>query len=348
MTASQRLDLCFHGVPVTVLSTDPECLTLVEADFSLFPGSPPPAGNAALEVQLVVGRAPYERIPKGTTRLVRTKDAIVYQRRGVRYYDSGGNALVIYDMRRRRAEVHSPDRDLLREKCYLLVMTGVGDELDRRALHRIHAMGVVHGGRAVLCLMPSGAGKTTLAMSLLERRDFSLLSEEIPLVSRTGCLYPFPVRIGVVEGTALDVPPRYLHRFRRSRQGPKVLIDSRYYADRIAGPAEPGIVFVGRRVGPGEAGVTPLSRMRGFAALLRFCVAGSGIPQLLEYLLRLEPQEVGRRTSILWSRLLASVALVRGSAVYELRLGPDREFNAALVAGYAEQLAPAHAPRRSA
>jgi hypothetical protein len=330
-----------------VLSSDPECLTLVEADFSLFLTAAPPAGEAAaLEVQLVVGQPPYERIPEGTTPLVRTKDAVVYQHRGVRYYDSGGKALVIYDLRHGHAEVHSLDRDLLREKCYLLVMTRVGEELDRRGLHRIHAMGVVHGGHAVLCLMPSGAGKTTLALSLLERRDFSLLSEEVPLVSRGGRLHAFPIRIGVVEGTPLAVPSRFLHRFRRSRRGPKVLIDTRYYADRIADVAEPGMVLVGRRVGPGEAGVAPLSRLRGLAALMRFCVAGSGLPELLEYLLRLDLGCVGRRLLILWSRFLASVALVRRSAVYEIRLGPDHEVNAALVAQWAARLAPL--PRLSA
>jgi hypothetical protein len=297
-------------------------------------------------VQLVVGQPPYERIPEGTTPLVRTKDAVVYQHRGVRYYDSGGKALVIYDLRHGHAEVHSLDRDLLREKCYLLVMTRVGEELDRRGLHRIHAMGVVHGGHAVLCLMPSGAGKTTLALSLLERRDFSLLSEEVPLVSRGGRLHAFPIRIGVVEGTPLAVPSRFLHRFRRSRRGPKVLIDTRYYADRIADVAEPGMVLVGRRVGPGEAGVAPLSRLRGLAALMRFCVAGSGLPELLEYLLRLDLGCVGRRLLILWSRFLASVALVRRSAVYEIRLGPDHEVNAALVAQWAARLAPL--PRLSA
>jgi hypothetical protein len=341
------LDLAFHGVPASVLSSDPECLTLVEADFSLFLTAAPPAGEAAaLVVQLAVGQPPYERIPEGTTPLVRTKDAVVYQHRGVRYYDSGGKALVIYDLRHGHAEVHSLDRDLLREKCYLLVMTRVGEELDRRGLHRIHAMGVVHGGHAVLCLMPSGAGKTTLALSLLERRDFSLLSEEVPLVSRGGRLHAFPIRIGVVEGTPLAVPSRFLHRFRRSRRGPKVLIDTRYYADRIADVAEPGMVLVGRRVGPGEAGVAPLSRLRGLAALMRFCVAGSGLPELLEYLLRLDLGCVGRRLLILWSRFLASVALVRRSAVYEIRLGPDHEVNAALVAQWAARLAPL--PRLSA
>lgn len=344
-TAAGRLDLAFHGIEATVTSDDAEALGLVEHDFGLFLGpGPAPGGAAAIEIRLVLGRPPADRIPRKRP-LVRTKDAAVYRQGDVRVYDSRGEALVIYDMRARRAEIHSLDRDLLREKCYLLVMTRVGEELDRRGLHRIHAMGVAHQGHAVVCLLPSGGGKTTLALSLLALPGFALLSEEVPLLSRAGRLHAFPVRMGVVEGTRLDIPARFLQAFRRSRREAKVLIDTRYFARLIAPPAEPGIVFVGRRVGAGQAGIVPLSRLAGLAALLGPCVAGSGIPQLLEYLLRLDLGDIKRQVPILWSRLVASARLARRSAVYELRLGPDREANARLVAQYAATLA---AARRAA
>jgi hypothetical protein len=336
-----RLDLSFHGIPATVTSTDREALGLVEHDFGLFvhPG-PIPGTPAAIEIRLVLGAPPRSRIPpKGP--LTRTKDAVVYRDGDIRVYDSGGDALVVYDMRARRAEVHSLDRDLLREKCYLLVMSRIGEELDRRGLHRIHAMGVVHQGYAVLCLLPSGGGKTTLAMSLLDRPGFRLLSEEVPLLSRTGELHAFPVRMGVVMGTSLDIPERFLQVFRRSRREAKVLIDTRHFAHVIAPRAEPGILFVGRRVALGEATIVPLSRLAGLAALFGPCVAGAGLPQLLEYVLRLDLSDVWRQVPILWSRLLASARLVRQSAIYELRLGPDREVNARLVAECAARIAAA-------
>lgn len=338
--ATGRLDLVFHGIPATVTSDDAEALGLVEHDFGLFLGSGPSPGPAAIEIRLVAGAPPTGRIPRKRP-LVRTKDAVVYRDGDVRVYDSRGAALVIYDMPARRAEIHSPDRDLLREKCYLLIMTRIGEELDRLGLHRIHAMGVAHRGRAVVCLLPSGGGKTTLALSLLALPGFELLSEEVPLLSRAGRLHAFPVRMGVVEGTRLDIPNRFLQAFRRSRRGAKVLIDTRYFAQRVAPRAEPGIVFVGRRVGPGEAAIVPLSRLAGLVALLGPCVAGSGIPQLLEYLLRLDLGDIRRQVPVLWSRLVASARLVRRSAVCELRLGPDREANARLVAEYAAALAPA-------
>lgn len=342
--ATGRLDLVFHGVPATVTSGDAETLGLVEHDFGLFLGPAAGVVPPAIEICLVWGPPPADRIPRKRP-LVRTKDATVYRDGDVRVYDSRGAALVIYDMGARRAEIHSLDRDLLREKCYLLVMTRIGEELDRRGLHRVHAMGVAHQGRALVCLLPSGGGKTTLALSLLALPDFELLSEEVPLVSRTGRLHPFPVRMGVVEGTRLDIPARFLQGFRRSRRDAKVLIDTRYFARRIAEPAEPGIVFVGRRVGPGQAGVARLSRLAGLTALFGPCVAGVGIPQLLEYLLRLDLGDIRRQVPILWSRFVASARLVRRSAIYELRLGPDREANARLVAEYAAAFA---ADRRAA
>ncbi|HEX5386556.1 MAG TPA: hypothetical protein VFW66_07665 [Gemmatimonadales bacterium] len=341
---AQRLEFAFHGVRAAVTSDDAECLRRVEADFALFLDPGAPAGELpdgavgaaglmpTIEVRLTVSAPPYERIPPDARRLLRTKDATVYRAGHVRFYDSGRLALVAYDMRAGHADVWSLDRDLLQEKCYLLVMTRVGDALDRRGLHRIHAMGMVYQGRALLCVLPSGGGKTTLAMALLEREGFRLLSEEVPLVCRRGRLHPFPVRLSVVQGTPLTVPDRFLQPFRRSRHGPKVLIDSRHYADRIAGDAAPGIICIGRRVGAGEAGLVKRSRFAGLAALLGSCVAGRGVPQLLEYLLHLDLGDVMRHAPVLWSRLRAAAALARRSTAYELRLGPDSEGNASLIA----------------
>lgn len=344
----EPLRFAFHGVGATIVADDPECRRRAEADFGLFleegaAGEARP-GEPVVNVRLSVAPPPLHRIPEGLKPFVRTKDAVMYRRGSVRYHDSGGQALVVDDRATGRAEVFSLNRDLLQEKCYLLVMTRVGEALDRRGLHRIHAAGLTWGGRALLCLLPSGGGKTTLTMALLDRGGFRLLSEEVPLVDREGRLHPFPVRMGVVAGTPLAIPPGFLQPIRRARHGPKVLVDTRWYADRIARAAPAGALFVGRRVGPGEEGIVPLSRLAGLGALVRSCVLGEGIPQLLEYLLYFDARDLWRQPPILLSRLRAVLSLVRRSAAYELRLGPDREANAALVARWAG--APAE-PERS-
>ncbi len=68
----------------------------------------------------------------------------------------------------------------------------------------LHAAAVSLGGRALLVAGPSGSGKTSLARAL-SVEPCRLLSDDIaPLAVPSGCVHPFPRRVGVVRGT--DAP----------------------------------------------------------------------------------------------------------------------------------------------
>ena len=72
----------------------------------------------------------------------------------------------------------------------------------------LHAGAVAHAGRAWLLAGPSGAGKTTLTLALLER-GFPLLSDDFaPLALATGLVHPFPKSLGVREGPGHDTAAR--------------------------------------------------------------------------------------------------------------------------------------------
>jgi hypothetical protein len=214
----------------------------------------------------------------------------------------------------------------------------VGRQLDRRGLHRIHAMGVEHRGRSLLCLMPMGGGKTTLALGLLAEPDFSLLSDEAPLVDRDGSLHGHPIRLGVKPGDPLAAPEEFLTRIERSRHGPKTLIDARWLGPRICERADPGMLLVGRRVAGNTPRLVPIGRIAAARALWRMGVRAQGVPQLLEYVLRPSPGYGLELARIYASRLRAGARLLRRSRCYALELSEDRSANAALVAREARSL----------
>ncbi len=336
------LDFTFHGARIRVESEDEEAMRFVETDFSLFldapgagPDEAPDARGAAPDatVRLHYSEPPWDSIA-GRKRIWRTKDADVYRIGGVLYYDSRREVLVIFDPRSGHAGIHTRDRDLLYEKAYLMIVTRAGALLDAKGIHRIHAMGVAHEGRAALCLMNMGGGKTTLALSLMERDGFELLSEEIPLVTRSGTLLPMPIRIGVLPGFPHKIPASFTKPFQRRRYGPKTLIDTRYFQDRIAGETTPGVLFIGRRTEQEKPKIVPISRMKAFRTLFQLCVAGSGLPQLLEYVIRFDLGDPFRQIPIHWSRFVASLRLIRRSETYELLLGTDIDCNADEVAQF--------------
>lgn len=324
------LDFTFHGARIRVESKDEEAIRFVESDFSQFlaPGTGPD-----VTVRLHYSEPPWDLIA-GRKRVWRTKDADVYRIGGVLYYDSRREVLVMYDPQSGLAEIHTRDRDLLYEKAYLMIVTRAGALLDAKGIHRIHAMGVAHEGRAALCLMNMGGGKTTLALSLMERDDFQLLSEEIPLVTRRGSLLPMPIRIGVLPDFPLEIPASFTKPFQRRRYGPKTLIDTRYFKGRIASETRPGVLFVGKRTEQQKPRIIPVSRLKAFRTLFQLCVAGSGLPQLLEYVIRFDLGDPFRQIPIHWSRLMASIRLIRSSETYELLLGTDIDRNADEVAKF--------------
>ena len=330
--SNETLYFDFHGIILKVLSSDKESASFISSDFSYFLlKSTSENMEPQISVSVFLSNPPYDLIPDGTLAAYHTKNSVVYRSGSIQFYDSFGKALVIYDYRHESAEIYSLDRDILYENTYLMIMSRVGHLLDRKGLHRIHAMGVVYNGKTALCVLPMGGGKTTLTLSLLENRDFSLLSEEVPLISSNGLLYPFPIRMGVMEGTPLSIPEGFLKSFKRTHYEPKTLIDIQHFRDQIANVAKPGLIFVGKRIYSPNPKITRTSSIKCFLSLFRYCVMANGIPQLLEYVLRLDIITMLRQLPIFFSRLLASLVLVTKSESYEIHLGYDLKANAALL-----------------
>jgi hypothetical protein len=326
---NETLFFNFHGVLTKVIVNDKESTTFINTDFSYFIiKSTEHLPEPDFIIRVLLGRPPFEIIPEYALASFNTKDAVIYRRGKLTYYDYFGEALVVYDDVRQSAEIYSTNRDFLYEKTYLMIMSRIGLALDKRKLHRVHAMGMACAGKGILCLLPMGGGKTTLALSLLKHESFSLLSEEIPLVSAKGRLHPMPIRMGVRVGTALDIPNKYLKPFNRSHYEPKVLIDTAYFHDQIASIAEPGFVFLGRRRNSARPKIVRTSRLKTFNALFRSCVMGVGVPQLLEYVLRFDLPSLFGSLEIFVSRIRASLALCFRSETYEIYLSRNLSANA--------------------
>lgn len=351
--------LCFdfHGVRARVTSPDPRCLESLDFCFGLFlERSGADRGRQPAQVTLRIdpsrsfdGRAFVRR-----RAAIHTKDAAVTRRGSRQIYHTPSRATVVYDFRRERGLIVGPDIDFVSEKSYLLVLSRVGALLDRRGLHRIHAMAVArpHGGGgrvvpasphtgdalpdgirpgALLGVFPMGGGKTTLALSLLASPGALLLSDECPLVSRDGLLHAFPMRLGVAGAPPAGIPPEHLRTVQRSRYGPKTLIDARRFEDRIAPPSVPRVLLIGRRTDAAAPGIRPLGRFQGLRALFGACVLGRGLPELLEYSAPLSARGLLGAVRARLSRWRACRALLRRCAVYRISLCPDRAANAAAV-----------------
>src|SRR3954469_15555307 len=161
--AAVDLDLLFYGMPVRVHGDWPEVLDELRLDFWWF--ATPRGGVSAAPVEVVVERrAPdfdaFGDVPAAFV----TPRNVVYQQRDRTVVDYFGRALTVVERGRDRVVVHGLDRHLVHEAVYHYVLSRVGHHLDARGTPRLHSLALSTGDGAVAVMLPSGGGKSTLAL----------------------------------------------------------------------------------------------------------------------------------------------------------------------------------------
>ncbi|MFN8613534.1 MAG: hypothetical protein U0931_38705 [Vulcanimicrobiota bacterium] len=333
LSSPMTLFFNFYGLRVRVEGPEGLLRQHLMRDFSYF--LVPHSGPASLVLKLYQQPPNYDNLPN-LAAAFSTPRNLVYRQGDLRILDYFGQGLTVGNRKDGSFSLYSSDPDLLREMAYLLLLSKAGQHCDGQGQHRLHALAVSYQGRAVLVLLPSGGGKTTMALSLLRRPGFGLVSEDSPLVDRQGRILPFHTCLGVKHGSSSPpVPDQFLRRVRRMEFDPKTLIDLDYFADRLERqPLQPGYLLVGQRHLGHEAAIVPLARRRAWHALVTNMVIGIGLYQGLEFLLERGSWEVFARLGLLRSRLYNAWQLLRRTESWQFQLGRDRDRNCDQLIGF--------------
>lgn len=287
-----------------------------------------PAGRVSME--LVEGAPDYDGLPVCDAS-VYTPRNVVYRHQGLRIIDFGGRGLALHYPEQRRFRMVSEDPHLVYEAGYLFLLSQIGEALDARGLHRLHALAMSYKGRAILVLLPTGGGKSTLGNSLLKRKELSILSDDSPFIDRRGNALAFPLRIGMLQGGENDIPKEYCRLIHRMEFGPKYSVNYSYFAHRVLERAKPGLVLLGRRTLARVGRVERASYRTAMQAMLPNMIVGVGLYQGLEYLLERSTLELAGKTGLAVSRSRNAHALVRSSKTFLFHMGQDVEANAQIV-----------------
>ena len=326
--------LNIHGVVVRVDCADAEIAARLSDDFSQFLST---ESSTAPMVELVLIRDEprYDELPP-IRASIHTPRNVCYDAGDLTYIDYFGKALAIYQRSRQRIEVRSARPHLLHEIGYLTLLSRVSEQLERRGLHRVHALAVAKQGRSAIVLLPSTGGKTTLALHFLQAGDgWRLVSEDSPLVDRGGRLHPMPLRLGVMSDEPPPFPAQFVTYFERMEFGPKYLVSLRAFPGAVETEVtEPAWVFIGRRTLGNACRIAPASRRLGFRALTSDMIVGLGLYQGLEFLLRRSALDLFAHTKLIAGRTRAAMALLRRARVYEIELGRDLDLNASTLSSF--------------
>lgn len=323
-----------HGVTATVSFSEPELLGWFEFDFRYFLLSTPLAkADISIAVELIA--PPRNAIPP-LDAIMQSRWFACFEKDSKRYIDYQGTTLVVFDYKEESGRVYSEDAGSAYDKLYLTLLSRIGEKLDRRGIHRVHSLGISFNEKACLFLITEGGGKSTLALPLLDDKRVKLFSEDTPLIDNDGQVLPFPVRLGIVNGeNTAKIPSQFKREFVSKLGTEKVLVDVAYYKDRIASRKTPiSFLFCGKWTTADRPRIEKATKVGAASCLIRDCVFGLGLPQVIELFLTSGLKGFSAKFFIAISRLFASLALLVHSECYQLYLCRDREKNAELVLSF--------------
>jgi hypothetical protein len=323
-TDEVRLDV--YGFRVRVSGRWPEVIDSVRRDFAWF-GRPGSVGDVHASVA-VERRAPQlDRFGDLAAAFVTPRN-VVYQDAGRTIVDYFGKAVTVVDRATGRACIQGEDRALVHEATYHLLLSRIGEHLERRGLVRLHALGFASKAGAVAILLPSGGGKSRLALRALREPRVTLLSDDTPLLDPRGWLHPFPLRIGLNAPDAGSLPSEHVRTLERMEFHPKVVLDLAAFADRVAtGPRPLRHVVIGRRTLGAGARLVPLGRRHAVAPLFREAVVGLGVYQGMEFVLQRGLRDVVGKAGTATLRARCCAVGLAKAEVWRLDAGRDGDRN---------------------
>ena len=327
MNGDGHILISAYGVTVRFESGSAALLKDLKDDFAFFSAPEGTAPDIRISARLA---APAPSLLKGAKKIFKTSKWTVFKTAaGTRavFYPEG--LLCEYDYRLETGRLTSADPDLLRELSYLLILSRLGEKLDLKGLHRVHALAAEFAGAGLLMTAPIGGGKTTLLMQLARDPAFTLLADDTPLVDSRGDIHPFPLRVGLAGSSPFlkDLPPDSLRPFKRRHYPPKYLVPPPLGGGN--GPRETrcGRLFLLKRSG-GAPSIQKAGLTEAAFELLRSLVIGIGVPQMAEYFLRPELSDLPGKARILRGRTQAALALLRNCEFFNFYLAAGPELNA--------------------
>jgi hypothetical protein len=316
----------FYGEGVVVESPEEEFRKSIEHDFSYFLST---ETSPSLRVSHTQGRPDYDALPEMHCSFATPRN-ICFSNGHRTYIDYFGLALNIYDRESNESHIVTEDIELAHEIAYLTILSRISEALEQKRLHRIHGLGVESGGKGTVVLLPSGGGKSTMALSILSQNNqFRLISEDSPLLRKDGYLVPFPLRIGVhPQNVPADIDSRFTRMDRRIEFSPKINIDICYFAEKVCRrPVPAASLLLGIRTTGHTAQITPAPKGALLRHVLANSIIGIGLYQGLEYLLQKSFMESLQHLGLLFSRVYNNGALLRHTRVYRFYVGRDPNCN---------------------
>ena len=299
-----------YGLRIAASGDWPEVVEALDRDFAWFP---PGTGVPDASVRYT-RRAPDRSNYPASLEAVRITERSAEYRDGARSIADYGRALSVNDGHG-SLTVEGQHGWTAWKAGYDFLLNQIDAHLRTIDLVRLNGLGLAGRDGGVVVLIPSGGGKTTLALRALDA-GAGLLSEGRPLLDPRGWLHPFPlpllVRTTSPEAEAL--PREHVRNLSGIDPDPASLEVSAFRAAVSAGPVPLRHVVLGVRTLNGVAALEPLSRRHAARGLAHATLASFGF-------------RGGFAAHAKPSGLTGFARGLAGARAWKLTLCPDRDAN---------------------
>ena len=145
----------FYDLTIEVTSTTADLVEEVRRHFAYF-SIPPRDGQVRIEMRRVP--PPYAELSPLPASVITPRN-VCFQNGKVTYVDYFGQGLAVFDRKEKHCVIYGMDHDLIHEIAYLFILSTVGQYLDNRRLHRVHALGVSYDQKGHPSPSPLRRGK---------------------------------------------------------------------------------------------------------------------------------------------------------------------------------------------
>jgi len=297
--------------------------------------------NGSPSIKIIVKEVdpPYETFPSIKASFSTPRN-IIFKDKNCKIIDYFGKGMILEESNKSTYTIFSRDINFLQEAFYLLILSLFGQFCDKKGLLRIHALAFSYNDSAIILTMPSGGGKSTMALTMLEEEGFKLMSEDEAVFDNSGHINPFHSRIGVLNKSDINfIPDEYIYMIDRMEFGIKYFVDCEYWKDKLEHkPNNEIILFISQRLINGEPCIEKTSKINAFRSLLINAVIGVGLYQGIEFVFNNSALDILSKFPIFVRRFVLALKLISASKTYRISLSRDVNRNAQVLMDFTRNL----------
>jgi hypothetical protein len=323
------LYLSFHHHIILVKCKESSLLQKLREEFHFFESIIDPGPHTIIDLEF----GPSPELPSMVAHKI-MENAIIYRLGEIQYLDYFGEALTIRNDSEHTFKIYSQSYERLYELAFLTIHSILGQNLDKRGLCRIHAAAISLDNVNAIIMLPSKGGKSTLVKHVLSNEDVKIISDDMPLCSLAGKIFPFTSKLSFDE-IPKDGPLSHLrwNEFKRFRYPIKWTASLSQLKDRLdQTPMEnKNILIAGYRLSRGDSIMSPVSKFQMIKPILEHMIVGIGLPQIVEIFLGFEWRDILKLSHHAALRTICAVNLIRRSQCYYFYMGQDLQKNSQLI-----------------